>query len=961
MVPFLKQLAIYYWQKLGNSISDFIFVFPNRRSGLYFQHYLAELVDKPLWSPTVITTGNLFEQLSGYLSADPILLNHELYKIYNEKSGSAEDFDSFYQWGEILLSDFDDIDKYLVNANDLFSNIASLREIDQVFDYLEEEQKEVIARFWKTVDFDKLTGNQKDFVKIWSVLAETYTQFKAKLQTLGIAYEGMIYREVAEKARSGSLNYDPGKGFVFAGFNALNACEKVLFKELQRAGMADFIWDYDPAYVLNPVHEAGFFLRTNLSNFPSPEDWNLNALQLEQDKDITYMGVPSGVAQTKILETLLSETEIPISERHDETCIVLSDEHLLVPVLSSLPEDIQSINVTMGYPLRNTPAYSLVDDLYRLVQNAKEVQGQLTYYYKDVLSVLNHPYCRMLWAKEADSFALDIVTFNKIRLSTADLETYTGLKAFFPDSVEVDKLMDFSERLLQILFGELRKESGSHEHADNYSVEFIWSLQKALTRLNELVTTTGMKLRAKTYTLLLRKIAAGLSVSFSGEPLKGLQIMGILESRSIDFDNIVILSMNEGVWPMSGKSMSFIPYNLRKGFGLPTTEHQDAIYAYYFYRLIQRAKKLVFVYNTASGDVAPGEMSRYLYQLKYEYNYNIKYRYLNYDIRIPARAEISIEKTASILERLNRYVTGNDSESNAYLSPSALNTYLDCRLKFYFSYIAGISEEKQVSEEIDPATFGSILHHAVSLLYEPLQMRTAGKGEFSALLNSRHIDSALQKAFNKYVFFTAETVKNEITGRNSIVFNIIRKYIQQIIKVDSVLPDLMIMGLESKARMKYSLLLNGKQRDVLLGGTIDRIDRIKSGIRILDYKTGSVSNSFESIEKLFEQDSNKRTTSAFQVLLYCIMYLDANPTALQVEPGIYWVKNLFGKDFDTSIYKKQGRSKPEKIVIHDELIKEYKRNLNMLLQELFNPEIPFVQTQEVSTCGYCPFADICRR
>ena len=620
MDTFLKHIAQDLYSRYNDKISDLCIVFPNRRASLYFKKYLSELTEKPMWSPTTITINELMEEISGLSVADNIKLLFELYTIYKIIKKSEESFDDFYYWGEMMLNDFDDIDKYLVNPEDLFKNLKSLKSIQDQFTYLSDEQIEAIKQFWQSFDPEKHSSHQDDFISIWNVLLNIYQSFNKRLNELGIAYEGMIYRNVTNKLKGNDIIGLTHQKYVFAGFNALNNCEKKLFNYLQNNKMADFYWDYDESYINNPYHEAGFFLRENISEFKAPVSFSSQNVfnSLLQEKNIEIISVPSDIGQTKVITKILQESTVNHIDSPNKTAIVLADEDLLVPILHSVPDSIDNVNITMGYPVNNTPIYSLLEHLIDLQKNAKATKTETRFYYKNVLAVLSHQYVNSQFQEEANQLIQFIKTNNKIVISNIELASCVFFQSLF---IKVDSYQDLSEYLLNILhhiYNSLKK-TGNEDTIHNPSLEkeYIYHIYLSINRLKEVLEEQNIPIKMETYIRLVRKIIRNLRVPFTGEPLSGLQIMGILETRLLDFENLFICSMSEGVLPKTEASLSFVTYSLRKGFGLPTIEHQDAIYAYYFYRLIQRAKNVTLMYNSSSDGMKTGEMSRFLYQLKF--------------------------------------------------------------------------------------------------------------------------------------------------------------------------------------------------------------------------------------------------------------------------------------------------------------------------------------------------------
>ena len=955
MDTFLKHIATDLYSRYGDKISDLCIVFPNRRASLYFKKYLSELSDKPMWAPETTTINELMQEISGLTIADNIKLLFELYRIYKQIKKSEESFDDFYFWGEMMLNDFDDIDKYLVNPEDLFKNLKSLKSIQDQFNYLSDEQIEAIQQFWQSFDLEKQSTHQDDFISIWNVLLEIYKQLNSKLNELGIAYEGMIYRTVADKIKGNEKIDLPHTKYVFAGFNALNNCEKKLFDYLNNIKLADFYWDYDQTYINNHHHEAGLFLRENINQYKQPLSITSKDIfkSLSEKKNIEIISVPSNVGQAKVITQKLKESGEIISESPNKTAIVLADEELLVPILHSIPDTVDKVNITMGYPVNNTPVYSLLEHVIELQRNAKESKNGTTFYHKNVVAILNHQYINAPFAKEANELLQFIKTNNKIVITRDELAQCDFFKVIF---TKINTYLELSEYILNILhavYNSLQNLGQENTiHTTSLEKEYIYHIYLSINRVKDVLQEQKVEIKMETYIRLIRKIIRNLRIPFTGEPLSGLQIMGILETRLLDFENLYITSVNEGVFPKTDAALSFIPYNLRRGFGLPTIEHQDAIYAYYFYRLLQRAKNVTILFNSSAEGLQTGEMSRFLYQLKFESGFEIKEKSLKYDINIAQAQEITIDKSAEVIQKLGKFL----STGEKYLSPSALSSYLRCSLQFYFKYVAELREQDELSEEVDAPLFGNILHQAMNYLYIDFVGKEINAEIIQSILKDKEkVSNAIDKAF-KEEYFKAES-KINYTGKNIIIRELIEKYIYQILKVDKKLAPFELVSLEDTWGMEVSL---ESKKTIKLGGKIDRIDKHDNRIRIIDYKTGSDKLEFKNVEALFSDKKNDQNSAVFQTFLYSQFYKEKDAPLMPITPGIYSVRKIYANDFDFRITQSENRTKTL-INDYNELSEEFIKNLNQLVSNIFNPEISFTQTEETKNCEYCAFSKICHR
>ena len=957
MKPFLYQVASLFYEKWGAEVSRLAFVFPNRRTGLFFQKYLSEVADTPLFSPTILTINDLFIQLSGKQSADRISMLFTLYDIYIRQSGSTETFDEFLYWGEMLLNDFDDIDKYMANARMLFSNVTDLREIENDFDFLSDEQIAAIRSFWSSFYPRGDTPNQQQFLAVWQVLYDLYEEFRATLAAEGKGYEGMIFREVVESMERGESPDLPYERIVFVGLNALSVSEERFLAQLQKREIADFYWDYVSDKVTDPDNKASYFVSRNLKSFPS----SMKLPPEEKVKtEIEVIGIPSGIGQAKHVYTLLSdwckEAEMS-SEEALRTAVILPDEHLLIPVLNAIPEQIRRINVTMGYPLAGTPVASLIEYILALQKNVRYIDRNPLFYFRDVLPVLNHRYILSTSPEIISSLVKEITENNKIYISHTELGKTPLLEILFTPVTGVEAFSDYLIKVLEELNKVMsalsdEEEEDAPQRTNDLEQEFIFHYFTTVNRMKEVMKDARIEMKIDTFFRLLKRVTDTITIPFHGEPLSGLQIMGVLETRALDFDRLIILSMNEGIFPQRKAANSFIPYNLRRGFGLPTYEHQDSVWAYHFYRLIERASHVSLLYDTRSNGLQTGEVSRFVHQLHYHYEVPMRDKLVVYNVSSSETPPLAVPKREDIMRRLDAYRKGGSKA----ISASAINTYLDCPLKFYFSVVEGIREEEEVSETIESDVFGSILHKVMEELYKPFQ----GKMVTVDLLKAIRKDTALltgaiARAFASE-FFKTEVVRS-LTGQNYLIGEMIRKYVEKILERDGKLTPFVYIESERKINGLISL---SDHSEIRLKGFIDRVDEVLDAIRIIDYKSGSGTTTFSSIESLFNKEEKDRAKAVMQVFMYCWMYAHFTENkGKTIQPGIYYVRSLFSDPFDPSVYHRIERGKSEKVEDFSGYAQAFEEGLRGCLDEIFNPEIPFTQTPTGKACSYCPFKGIC--
>ncbi|MDR1716365.1 MAG: PD-(D/E)XK nuclease family protein [Prevotella sp.] len=963
MIPFLYNVAQAYYKSYGQEISRYTFVFPNRRAGIFFQHYLSQIAGRPIFSPEILTVTDLFEKLSPYKKADRIEMLFLLYDIYIRVSSSTETFDEFLYWGEMLLNDFDDVDKYLVDAQQLFRNIHDLKEIDAGFDYLTESQIEAIRRFWSNFLPIGENDKKKDFLEMWEVLFQLYTSLREQLHSRGMAYEGMIFRDVTERLANDTDYKLPFEKVIFVGLNGHSKSEETLLKYLHKRKIADFYWDYSSPLVRDPQNKASFFIDRNKMLFPT--QLTLEPEELSMDLPVVeVIGIPSAVGQAKyvhsIIRSLMDEKQITSSTQAMNTALVLPDENLLLPALYSIPGEIDKINVTMGYNLGNSSISGLMEHVFELQRNIRRSENYTGFYYKPVLAILNHRYITNVASDEAKALRTNIIQYNKTTVSSQDLQGHSLFRLIFRPVFNWQDIPDYLQSILSALNRTLsvnKKNEGKEEDINARSIdiecEFIVEYYKTINKMDEALKNVSPEMSVDTYFKLLRKLIVGISVPFRGEPLSGLQIMGVLETRALDFDNLIILSMNEGIFPLKKAASSFVPYNLRKGFDLPTYEHQDSIFSYHFYRMINRAKRIYLLYDTRTEGLQTGEVSRYYNQIKHLYNdsFDIREKLAVYKVSSTESLAISIQKTPRIMEKMNVFLQGGDKR----LSASAINTYLNCPLQFYFSVVENMEEEDEIAETIEASTFGTIFHSIMEWLYEPFK----GKMITADLLhniskNNKLLTEMIERSFAEN-YFKSEKVKR-LTGQNYLTGEVLRKYIRQVLATDAKLTPFIYIDSEERVKKDY-LLPSGKV--VSLKGIIDRVDEVKGHTRIIDYKTGKGVLRYKKMKDLFDKEMKDRPKAVMQVFMYSHLYLLDHPDKI-LEPGIYYLRNLFDTKFDPDVISKSDRG-DGRITDFAEYRAEFTEYFDACLEEIFDPQVPFSQTPTVEACKWCIFTNICKK
>lgn len=960
MNSFLYRIAQVYYSEFRENISTLTFVFPNRRAGLFFQRYISEIAAKPLFSPEIVTINECFAAASYWQTADRLSNLFRLYRIYKEQSGSDETFDSFVFWGEMLLSDFEDVDKYRVDARQLFTNITELKQIDQLFNVFSEKQVEAIRQFWS--NFVPVTEGKtsEDFVATWKILHPVYEQFRAELIAENTATEGMICRDVADRLRNKEeIAEFKNKQFVFIGFNALNPCERTLFAELQKRNQADFYWDYEAAELRDSDNQASLFYAENIHIFPSK--YKLEPIiESLQDKTIELIAVPSAVGQAKQAYAILNHlfpAEVP-NQTWIKTAVVLPDESLLVPLLHSLPAQIGKVNVTMGFPLKSTPVSGLIEHIFELQRRMRVSGNRTSFYHQTVSNILNHQYIALLCNDEANRITRQMAENNWIYIDAEELNKNKLLATIFIPQTDTKTFLPYLLHILRSLQNGWQQAS-DEEHNYQLECDFLYQYYVTINRMADILKNKPVEVDMNIDTLvrLTRQLTAGITIPFVGEPLDGLQVMGVLETRGLDFENLIITSFNEGVFPQKSNTNSFIPFNLRRGFELPTTEHQDAITAYNFYRLIHRATRIYFLYDSRTEGMQTGEVSRFMHQLNYHYGVKVQKKTISFDIGFENPQAIQIQKTPAVMEKLLRFTS--QEENSPSLSASSINTYIDCPLQFYLTKVEDVEQADEVLETVEANMFGTLFHAVMENLYKPYKGLLMQESDFDRLIaDSLQIDKEITQAFAVNYFKKKNNALVPLEGNNLLIASVLRKYILQVLKIDKKHAQFRYISSEERCSILYPIH-NGLQH-VNLKGFIDRIDEKEGSIRILDYKTGSGKLEFKNMDEVFEHNRENRPKFVLQTFLYGIFYKE-QAQGRTITPGIYYMRDVFKDDFDTELHAKSDRYNNETVKDFSVYEDEFREHLTGSLEEIFNPELPFVQTENTKICQYCPYIGVCNR
>ncbi len=959
MESFLEKTVKHLYEKYGDGISELCIVLPNRRAGLFLKTLLADNLKKTFWSPEIYATEDFIALLAELEIADSVTLLFELYetiKFISKKQ--TETFDDFSKWGQILLSDFNEIDRYLVDASRLFGNLKDIKELES----------------WSLNSDEGLTDFQKQYLSFWQSLGEYYFDFNKRLLNKHLTYQGAAYKIAAAHAEE-RVSKHPWKKIIFAGFNALNKAEEQIIEKLLNSGKAEIIWDTDSYYINDKRQEAGKFIRRydNFGNFKKSAGKNIvfeeNLLSAE-DKHITIIGAAKNAGQAKTAGNLVTEFQ---KQNHNlqNTALVLADENLLFPVLHSLPDDIQDINVTMGYPLKNTPASGYFDLVFNLHVNAiKLSQGKEKYsfYHKDLLKLLSHPYTNILIFDKAQHHSVKPViraiqdrnivfaafsTLEKIaRENEKQAAVFEILRPIFKrwqapaDAIKcLHYLIDTLKNAMAAQQGNASKNTASLE------LEYLFAFTKIIKRIQALMLDYPHSIGdLKTLQNVFKQIVRSTTLPFYGEPLMGLQVMGMLETRTLDFENIILLSCNEDILPSAKTVNSFIPFELKRYFGLPTYTDKDAIFAYHFYRLLQRAKNIYLLYNTESDALGSGEKSRFLTQLIHELpKVNKKVVIEEKLLHIPAATGsfgnvITIQKTPAIIEILK-------TKAEKGFSPSLLNKYRSCSLQFYFQAIAGLKEADEVEETIGADTLGNAIHEVLETLYTPFIGKKIKADDVKEIKK--------QAAALTISVFEKEYSKTEISyGKNLLTIKVALKFlnnfldseIKTIDKYEKEGKPLIIKTLEQP--LEALVKIDGQS--IKLHGKADRIDNAGSLTRIIDYKTGIAEDKELKIEEWIGIQNNSTLAKSFQLLMYAWMYQKMNPVIKDnMVSGIITFRELSAGLKTVKINKND--------LLNTAVLDEFEEQLKNILTEIFNTEIEFKQTAAIDNCEYCAFKGICSR
>ncbi len=1009
MKTFIQAVTEDLLSKHGTDLSDVVVVFPNKRASLFMNRHLWARVQKPIFTPRYMTISELFHSKSNLTVADKITSVCALYKAYCNATKSTETIDEFWSWGEVMLSDFDDIDKHLGNPAAILRNVSDLHAYDST-SFLTPEQCDALNEFFGNFSDDKESELKQRFASLWDNLLPIYERFNADLKAQNIAYEGAIYRDVAQRAAE--LEWEH-RAYIFVGFNMLWKAEQTLFTVLKSRGLAHFYWDYDNYYVDDHRQEAGHYLRKWAQPFPNELDATDAALysNLTEPRDITYLSASSENIQARYVSQWLEEKGEQRLTEGESTAIVLADESLLKSVIHYLPESVSGkANITIGFPLSETPVASLVDNflfLHIYCFNA----GQQSYVLRQVKTLLAHPYISILLAdeeekkqeeKKEESFCQKIIDSQAITMAKEELcQSEVATLLFEPlDAERQDANRTLLTRLLTLLHrigqvsekrrftscDEVPSEPSEPTYEEQMMQESVYQMHNRLNLLLDILDKEEMPLTPRTLRSLIGQITASTTMPFHGEPIADLQITGMLETRNLDFQHLLILSCNEGNIPRGVLSTSLLPYVVRKAHGLTTPEDKVAVYAYYFYRLLQRCGDASIAFNATTEDGQTGEMSRFMLQLMADADRN---NFCFHHLTLTAEQQSQADAPKEVVEK------GDLMNDITSLSPSAINQYMRCPMRFYFEKIAGFKGPDSDSIE-DARTFGNVFHGAAENIYNDISdsQGQVTKEAIEALLNDnearlRYVDNAFS-----HVLFAGK--EPHYDGLQLINRKVICDLVRLLLEADKEQTPFTVKGLEKSIYGDLTFQVAGQERTIRVGGKIDRLDQVTTDhgpvLRVIDYKTGSTMQKvLAGVEEVFDKKKIDDYHSDYylQAMLYSWLvrhsqqpfdykgeeHAPLNEGNLPVQPALFFVQKKesrldpvlkFKAPKDPDVpkgTKTQKEPKAEALPIVD--IKDheeaYVEGLRRVVAEIYDPNVPFTTRPSENSCKHCDFLSLCRK
>ncbi len=949
MNTFLDDIAEVLLQKYRNNLGNLRIIIPNKRIRFFLTESFSKKITFPSLAPQYVHLHQLFEELSILTIAEPLTVLYSLYEIYKKyQQDNVMDFNTFFSFGEIMLSDFDAVDKYYIDAEQLFKNIKNYKNIDAELSYLTPEQIRLLKEFWNIMDVNPENRLKKEFATLWDMLYPVYFDLKNKLLQEKKGYEGMVQRQAIENLLNGSATLQNGVHYVAIGFNALTYCEHKLFMKMQQAKMIDFFWDYDNYYINNLQQEAGLLMRENIKHFPSSV--TLRHDYFIEPKKITFISAPSDTLQAKHIHELL----VPYQNQQistNDVAVIFPDENLLLPALYAVPEGIEAVNVTMGYSFYQTPICQFIELLLLLHSHKREIRKTVMFYYKDVEELLSHTYLHSVFREEKITIVKHIYPISGTYITFPEITGQT-LSPLLSPTLSATEFLDKLQQFLDVL---TQKDNPSLSHPLN---EDMIMEAVRLCNMVMMLTQTMEEISFSILQILFKKMVRSHKIAFEGKPLLGVQMMSLQETKALDFETVIILSANEGLLPQHNRQHTFIPYKIALGFGLPTFEQQEALYAYDFYRLIQRAKNVFLLYNSQNNALNGGEKSRYLLQLELETQHKITYKNLGLRVNVLSPSPIAIPKTDKVMEKLYRYV---GTTAKAAFSATAINCYLTCPLQFYFMYVADIFPPQDTILNIDDSVLGTLLHSTVEQLYTPYTGQTITAEVLSQIINTpvtidQYIESSMAKQFFKKEGLTDDEKQNV----NVIILrHTIQKYIHALLQFHLTNTPFDLIATELKLQNIYfPVVLPHQTIAVQFKGFIDFLYHKENIYYITDIKTGRFDNKklmATSIPSLFEVNENPVPKEIIQTFLYSLLYSQNFPEH-RISPQLHFIRAFLNQQINTSI----NINNVEVREINPYL-SEFQNQFTALLSEIYNSEVPFTPTVRENVCQVCHYRTLCHK
>ncbi len=922
MQTFLSNISRHFLSK-DIDLDNHLFILPNIRSKIFLKNEFIKDFQKTSFLPEIYSFEEFINSFSKFQKIDNISLIFEFYNLYKQNNlhKNIESIDEFSKWATTLLQDFNDIDINLADTNKIFDYLVDTKRLEKLF-LSEENQTEITKKYFNFIESIKYYHQA-----LYKVLKENK-----------IAYQGLIYREIINDLEE-IIKEIKNKKIIFVGFNALNKAEEKIITEFLNNTDADIYWDADSSY-LKQGNSAGTFMRTykNSWNYFKTNEFLWSLDHLKKEKNIEIIGASKIISQVKYMSEILLNLEDKKND-YQNTALVLADENLLPVVLNSLPKNVKNVNITMGYPLKNTAITSLFDQFFKLYLNKRNLHNKNTFYFKDFVRFINIPFLRNIF--DLKTFNTEIQKYLKKNVVEIELEVINDIINRITNGIDLKFVFNFNENdinksLKQIIkLIDILRAQGDLSYLDNENLFRFHTLFEQLIYLNN---KDNSILDLETLYHLYKQLLKTENLSFRGEPLKGLQIMGMLESRVLDFENIIILSVNEGILPVGKTQNSFIPFEIKIKHNLPTYKERDAIYAYHFYRLIQRAKNVFLLYNSEAGNFGTGEQSRFITQLEISKetdalpNLKLTKKIINQKAGSDFKKLYKIEKTDSIFEKLELF-----NKKNGF-SSSALTSYIRNPIDFYKKRILGIKDMAEIEESAAYNTFGTIVHDCLENLYKPLKGSVITEIDIERM--KKMVDKEVKLQFGKH--FSSDSITK---GKNRINYEIAKKYINNQLKLDLKLikagKKIQILDLEKSVHLEINI--DALTFPVKLIGKIDRIDKCDGTLRIIDYKTGKTEEKNLKVNDWAALSTNYDLSKAFQVLMYALMYLKESYDFEnnKVETGVISFKNLtkgFLRFNDEINHKKE-------YFLHQSDLDNFKIQLENLINEIFDIKIPFEEKE----------------